>query len=157
MNPSSSTLNLVVAHRPYEDMGNGTFQSARTFLDFIVDERSLGDAFKDAGHDLVSVFTAEWTNSYREDAVRRLLLERDSDFPNGRRSLYVCGECGDLGCGAITIILEIKDDIVIWRDFGYENNYENIIHFEKLEQLGPFRFPVESYRKIIEGALTLID
>jgi hypothetical protein len=157
MNRSSSTLNLVVAQRPLEDMGNGTFRSARTFLDFIVDEKSLGDAVKNAGYDLVSVLTAEWATSYLEDAVRRLLLDRDSDFPNGRRSLYVCGECGDAGCGAVTIILEIEDDIAIWRDFGYENNYENIIQFKKLEHLGPFRFPLESYRKIIENALTLIN
>jgi hypothetical protein len=33
-------------------------------------------------------------------AVDRLLLMSDADFPNDRRSLFVCAECGDLGCGA---------------------------------------------------------
>jgi hypothetical protein len=156
MKSSSSSLNLVLAHRPYEDVGNGASRAARTFLDFTIDARSLADALKNAGYDLVSIFTAEWGSSYRESAVRRLLLQDVSDFPNDRRSLYVCGECGDIGCGAVTIILDIKEETVIWRDFGYENTYDDVVQFRKLEHLGPFQFSLESYRKTIESAPTLI-
>jgi hypothetical protein len=138
-------------------MGGGASRSGRRYLDFVVDGKSLGQAAKNAGYDLVSVFTTEWENSYRERAVRRLLLQEDSDFPNGRRSLYVCGECGGLGCGAVTIILKIEDEIVIWRDFGYENTYEDVVQFKNLEHLGPFQFSLESYRKIIENAPSLIS
>jgi hypothetical protein len=156
MAPSLSTLSLALAHRLHEDLGDGVSRSARTFLDFIVDARSLGHEIKNAGYDLVSVFTADWASSYREDAVRRLLFKEDSDFPNGRRSLYVCSECGDLGCGAVTIILDKKEETVVWRDFGYENTYEDIVQFKKLMHLGPFQFSLESYQKTIESALTLI-
>jgi hypothetical protein len=38
--------------------------------------------------------------------------------------MYVCAECGDLGCGAVTAAVEVGDDKVVWRDFGYQNNYE---------------------------------
>jgi hypothetical protein len=138
-------------------MGGGASRSARTYLDFIVNGISLGNEVKNAGYDLVSVFAVEWGSSYRERAVQRLLLQADSDFPNGRRSLFVCGECGDLGCGAVTIILDISEETAIWHDFGYENTYEDAVRFKELQHLGPFRFSLESYRKTIESALTFIS
>jgi len=112
---------------------------------------------KSAGYDLVSVFAAEWENSYLEEAKQRLLLQRDSDFPSERRSLYVCGECGDLGCGAVSIIVEFRDESVIWRNFGYENTWEEIVRTEKLQDLGPFRFSLVGYREAIEGAVELLN
>jgi len=138
-------------------MGGGSYQSARRYVDFAVDGRSLGQAMKSAGYDLVSVFTAEWENSCIEEAKQRLLLQKDSDFPNGRRSLYVCGECGDLGCGAVSVIVEFQYESVIWRNFGYENTWEKTVRLEKLEEMGPFRFPLLSYRKAIEGAVELLN
>jgi len=157
MNPGLSILSSALAHRPYRDMGGRTYQSVRRYVDFVVDGRSLGQSMKTAGYDLVSVFTAEWENSCLEEAKQRLLLQRDSDFPGDRRSLYVCGECGDLGCGAVSIIVEFQDESVIWRNFGYENTWEEIVHFEKLQDIGPFRFPLVSYRKAIEGAVELLN
>lgn len=35
-------------------------------------------------------------------AVERLVGEASGDLPDGRVSLYVCPECGDLRCGAVT-------------------------------------------------------
>ena len=151
-----SSLNLEFAHRQYETMGGGAFRSARTYLDFVVDGRSLGRELRTAGYDLVSVFTAEWTDSTLEEAAGRLLLTKNSNFPNGRRSLYVCGECGDLGCGAVSIVLDMKEETAIWRDFGYENTYEDVVRFEELRSLGPFQFSLEGYRRTIESALTFI-
>ena len=87
MIPDLSILTPALAQRPYRDMGGGSYQSARRYVDFAVDGRSLGQAMKSAGYDLVSVFTAEWENSCIEEAKQRLLLQKDSDFPNGRRSL----------------------------------------------------------------------
>jgi hypothetical protein len=157
MNSDLSILNSELAHRPYRDMGGGVHKSARRYVDFVVDGRSLGQLINSLGYDLVSVFTAEWENSYFEDAKQRLLLQKDSDFPNGRRSLYVCSECGDLGCGAVSIIVEFQGESVIWRNFGYENTWEEIVRFEQLKDIGPFRFPLVSYRKTIEGAVALLN
>jgi hypothetical protein len=157
MNPDLSVLNSELARRPYRDLGGGSHQSARRYADFVVDGRSLGQSMKSAGYDLVSVFTAEWENSYLEEAKQRLLLQRDSDFPNGRRALYVCGECGDLGCGAVSIIVEFHNESVVWRNFGYENTWEEIVRVEKLQSIGPFRFPLEGYRKAIQGAVELFN
>jgi hypothetical protein len=29
--------------------------------------------------------------------------------------LYVCAECGDLGCGGVTAVVELTPDTVLWR------------------------------------------
>src|SRR5271167_2896452 len=97
-----STLELARKRRPYAKFGNGNTQSERNYLDFVIDGIPLSERIAHAGYDLVSVATKEWTQSERQRSLRRLLLEEPADFPNDRRSLMVCGECGDLGCGAIS-------------------------------------------------------
>ena len=57
----------------------------------------------------------------------------------GESASNVCSECGDIGCGAITAIIEITDKTVIWRDFGYENDYSQPDLFN-YKEIGPFTF-----------------
>ena len=53
--------------------------------------------------------------------IARLLLEAPADFPNERRALLVCAECGDLGCGAYSALICRDGDVITWSDFGFEN------------------------------------
>jgi hypothetical protein len=145
-----STLDLAIRQRPYVKSPSGTFQSERNFLDFVIDGQSLADR---TNYDLVSVLCKEWVSEEREKSVRRLLGEESADFPNDRRSLLVCGECGDIGCGAISIVIDSSENIVTWRDFGYENNHESVVHTEKLKDLGPFAFAANEYKQKLLGGL----
>ncbi len=154
MKDKLSKLDVVIARRPYLRFPNGTYQSGRTYVDFLVDGKSLAAAIK---LDLVSVLTAEWDVSERQKSIRRLLLEEPADFPENRRSLFVCAECGDLGCGAVSLVIDLSTDAVTWRDFGYENNYEPQVHHEGLESLGPFVFGLDSYRRSLQNALELLE
>jgi hypothetical protein len=95
----------------------------------------------------------EWVIPEIEKSVGRLLLKDPADLPNDRRSLLVCGECGDIGCGAISIVIDTSENIVTWRDFGYENNYEPDVHTEKLKELGPFEFAADEYKRKLLDAL----
>lgn len=38
--------------------------------------------------------------------------------------LYSCPECGDLGCGAVTVKLTVESDRVVWSDWDWQTNYE---------------------------------
>jgi hypothetical protein len=144
-----STLDLALRQRPYVKSPSGTFQSARKYLDFVIDGQSLAERTR---YDLVSVLCKEWASEEREKSVRRLLGEEPADFPDDRRSLLVCGECGDIGCGAISIILHLSAKTVLWQGFGYQNNYEPEIHGEHLKKLGPFEFDLGDYKsKLIRG------
>ncbi len=150
-----SEISLPTKFRTAVQFSNGSFKTGRGYLDFVIDGVSLAERFTSEGFDLVGVFSKSWVRETNEAALKRLLLEEASDFPNGRCSVFVCGECGDLGCGAVSAHISASDNTVIWKDFGFQNNYESEIHFEKLRDLGPFHFDVESYRSKLSKAVTL--
>jgi hypothetical protein len=58
--------------------------------------------------------------------------------------LYICPECGDIGCGAITVKISKKEGVYIWENFRYENDYdeEKTISYQ---YLGPFYFLETEY------------
>ena len=117
------------------DGGGG--RARRDYLDFVVDGQSLGAL---VGGDLVSCLG--WMIPNENDAaLRRLLLDAPADLPNERRILYVCPECGDIGCGAITLQVDREGEFVTWRNFGYENNYEEI-QTQGYEEILTIPFPL---------------
>lgn len=125
----------------------GSNWTKRNYLDFIVDEIPLSENFGD----LISCLG--WAvQSENEQAVKRLLLEASADFSNNRRSLYVCPECGDLGCGAVSVIIEQKENKIIWRDFAFQYDYsDDLTEYKRLET---FVFDKIEYEKIIKSALS---
>ncbi|MDQ3754796.1 MAG: hypothetical protein M3371_08700 [Acidobacteriota bacterium] len=130
----------------------GFAQSRRDFLDFAIDGQSLSTMLNVEESDLISClgwFVADENTK----AVRQLLLQEPADLPNNRRTLYVCPEGGDIGCGAVSLIIEQVGDKIIWRDFGYENNYEDVVHTESYEDVGPFIFDRAEYEVAIAKAL----
>lgn len=134
---SYSTLEL----RPTIRRG-GNSKTEREFLDFIVGGESL---WRYAG-DTMSVLV--WfQQEYDREPVMRLLLKAEPDLPDGRQTLYICPECGDLGCGALTVIVERTPDAMVWRDFGWQRDYEGSL--ELIEGLGPFRFQKQDYFQVI--------
>jgi hypothetical protein len=126
----------------------GSAQTPRRFLDFVVDGEPLYEKMGEVISPL-GWLSIEGTKK----AVDRLLRKVLADFPNGRNSIYVCPECADLGCGAVSAIIERVDDNIIWRDFGYQNNYDDTVHFEDLEGVGPFTFNATEYYNEITKAL----
>jgi hypothetical protein len=135
----------------YGDPARGdTYKTARCFFDFIIDGISLYDVCAER-RDRVSVI---WTDPpvviERTKAIQRLLLREPGDALGGRVSLYTCPECGDLGCGAITARIEGDSKEVVWRDLGFENNYELDIEREAFASLGPFHLERIGYEKQFE-------
>jgi len=152
----ASRLELKLRKRPGEKLSNGAYTSERNYVDFVVDGRSISDGAISAGYDLVSVFAREWQSEERSKSLRRLLLRDSGDFPNDRRSLLVCAECGDLGCGAVSIIVDYCRDVVTWSAFGYQNNYEDQIYFEQLRDMGPFTFNLQEYERTLNRTTALL-
>jgi hypothetical protein len=132
---------------------NGTYKSERHFLDFIVDGQSLWEVLRRP--DMVSVLCSEYAKDEVVKAVRRLLLDEKADLPNDRRSLFVCSECGDLGCGAITVVVERRGDTFTWNAFGYENNYEQAVSLDAYNSVGPFTFDATEYESRLRQAIQL--
>jgi hypothetical protein len=132
-------LTFIPARRSSIKYPNGTYKSERQFLDFVVDGQSLWEVVGKP-RDLVSVLCAEYSPAESVRAVNRLRLTEKADFPGDRRSLFICSACGDLGCGAITALVVRQGDTIVWKDFGFENNYEENINLADYKGVGPFGF-----------------
>ncbi|WP_131724757.1 hypothetical protein [Paenibacillus solani] len=75
------------------------------------------------------------------------MLQDNSDLPNNRNSIYICPACADLGCGAVTIEIEIKNSIVKWSKFGLQDSIRNSIkHFDNIEE---FYLNLDEYRQAV--------
>jgi hypothetical protein len=127
------------------------FSSGQTpvrFLDYVIDGESL---YEQHGFDYIGPLG--WGPHERDEEVaRRLLLESGPDM-NDRVAVYVCPECGDLLCGAITAMIELGGDEIVWRDLAtsaYDYD-DGTWHHDAtgLERWSELRFPAPSYRDAI--------
>jgi hypothetical protein len=88
-------------------------KSERNWIDFLVDGASL-HAMLDAGRlDLIGGFgwgSSEWRKLY----MNRLLLREPSELESGRVPIFVCAECGDIACGALTARIVESPDGFRW-------------------------------------------
>jgi hypothetical protein len=66
--------------------------------------------------------------------------------------LFVCGECGALGCGAITAAVSRDTESFTWSDFRHETNYEPPPP-TRYEDIGPFTFAATEYRRVLGGTV----
>ena len=141
---TTNVLELVRSRRP-----GGAGATERDYLDFVIDGRLLSEQI--AGDFVTPLGWGDASEQTR--AARRLLLDEPADFPNDRRSLYVCPECGDLGCGALSAVIENVDNQIVWRDFGHQNNYEDIVRLDDYRNIGPFVFEAAEYESVIRRVL----
>jgi hypothetical protein len=71
--------------------------------------------------------------------------------------IYVCGECGDLGCGAITAIVERTPEGFVWRNFAFENNYDaTMTDLEPYRGVGPFFFNEAEYLQALNERIAAL-
>ncbi|OWR31399.1 hypothetical protein CDO73_06625 [Saccharibacillus sp. O23] len=92
---------------------------------------------------------------FQRREIERLLLNSEADFPNDRRSLYICPGCGDLECGAISLRIDRKDGMFVWHDFAFESIDYPPSKPKPLPHIGPFYFEAEAYEQTIRSAYGL--
>lgn len=144
--PEIATLTLREARR-----AGGAGKAERTYFDFYVSGKRLFDL-------LGRRFSSEaitplgWGEvESQERAVAELLLLREPSLPTGRCMLYVCPECGDISCGANTVRVQREGEFIVWRDFGYEHDWEEDQHLSEFASVGPFYFEVGSYSQVLSS------
>jgi hypothetical protein len=86
---------------------------------------------------------------FERQYAQQLLLLSPSDLPSGRRVLFVCPECGDLGCGCLSAEVTRDDERVIWTNFGFENDYD--LDSLTLFPVGSFVFEAGAYQSVLKG------
>jgi len=140
---NTSSLELRWRGRP-----GGGGRTERRYLDFVVDGISLYDRL--GVGDQVTALGC-WSVDSERAYIQQLLS------PSGRVPLYVCAECGDLGCGAVTALVERTGEGFVWRDFAFENNYDAATtDSDSYRAIGPFMFNKTEYWQVLnERAATL--
>lgn len=70
--------------------------------------------------DEVEPIRSRWLRDTAVAYLDQLSAPRSGEFSFGHAELLVCGECGDLECGAITVAVDFEDTTVTWSDFRWQ-------------------------------------
>ncbi|GGO03667.1 hypothetical protein [Saccharibacillus kuerlensis] len=92
---------------------------------------------------------------FQREQIERLLLDGEADFPNDRRSLYICPACGDLGCGAVSVRIHREKKCFVWSDFGIQSHPSLEPHIILCPWIGPFYFEETAYAETIRASYGL--
>jgi hypothetical protein len=135
------TLELKPAKR--EGGGGKTEQD---FYDFMINGRSMREIINIG--DQIGIFGkgSQW-KEHNKSAVDLFLLKSKSELVSGRVPLYVCGECGDILEGSVTVKITADEMSFIWSDFGYESEYGDGV-FEE-HNIGPYHFDKTEYYNLL--------
>ncbi|MGW3204322.1 oxidoreductase [Streptomyces sp. NPDC001135] len=150
MSAAYATFGLAPAIRAGGVLADGGYQVHRDFVDFVVDGRPL--LFRLSDLDAVSPLASDVPPAIFTEQVRALLLEAEPPLPDGRFVIYGCPECADLGCGAVTAVIEREGEDYIWRDFAWQTDEHADLERNGYHGIGPFRFHGAEYRAAL-GAL----
>jgi hypothetical protein len=79
----------------------------------------------------------------------------------GRLPLYVCPECADLYCGALTVHAARAgsgdSETVVWSDFRYEDGLTDPAEMPDVTGLGPYIFKAAEYATAFEPPLVQLQ
>ena len=66
--------------------------------------------------------TFGWQDAKIEKSFAFQLLRREpSKLPSGRVPLTLCGECADLGCGCVAVLVSELEECVVWSAFAFDD------------------------------------
>jgi len=133
-----NTLNFNKAIRQ-----GGSNKTERHYLDFIVSGQSLKKLFGREKSDFITPFGWGINEDYTKQVIRSFILEVKSELGSGRVAIYVCPECGHIDCGAITAEIEDHGDKIVWKNFGYETDYNGLA--EEYPEIKPIEFDKQNY------------
>ena len=143
MKPTKLSINKLVRS------GRGN-QTKRTSIDFIIDGESLLAKLSTANDDS-SDYMGCFVKGIDDTAkiYNTLTCKDKSELEDGRALLYICPECGDIGCGAYAVRINKINNQYVWQDFAYVNGYEKA---RTIQGIGPFYFNENEYEHIINEA-----
>ena len=120
------------------------FPGGEPFYEFDISDQPLSTILQVDLKQLTGVFTPEGSDSgYFVAQLAKFLGKLATE----RILLYVCADCGDLGCGALNAQISFNENSVVWSEFAYVNASETIENYPKI---GPFEFEKEAYFNAFE-------
>jgi hypothetical protein len=121
--------------------GDNKDTTERHYLDFIISGKSLKTILDMEDSDKITPFGL-YDEKYEKQIKNSFKLQGKPELRTKRVPLYICAECGDIGCGAITVSVKCRENKIIWEEFGYENGFEDLKEYNHIK---PIEFDKESY------------
>ena len=118
--------------------------SDRKYLDFIISGKSLRDYLGIKNKSSVTPFGFFPNQEQQNKALKEFRLQQKTQLPGNRVELYICENCGDIGCGSITTQITYINNRIIWTKFAYQNNADEIGEIINVE---PIEFDTQNYFK----------
>jgi hypothetical protein len=133
------------------DDGNVIRHPESHCLDFVINGELLTETAANGGlGDLVTPLNRPWLTTVPSEIDQLLGHRPHPDLASGRIAVLVCAVCGDLGCGAVTAALTVRDDTVIWSEWALENGRDQA---DPIDALGPSAvFDRPLYEAALRGA-----
>lgn len=135
-------------HRPATGSG-GAACTERTSADFLIDGQSLLEMLVEraGGHsDVMGCFVSGYAKEC--ELMSTMLLDIPSE--GGKRVLlYICPECGDVACGAYSVLVRRVLESCRWESFAYQTGESDLTI---VEALGPFVFDASMYKDSVLAA-----
>jgi hypothetical protein len=132
------SLHLNVVSLDKKDMNDVSGQ----YWEYYVSGQSLKEYLGISDNNEVSPFG--WFNNKQsqKESLQQIRMQIRSELINRRVMLYICAACGDIGCGAFTVKIEDKGDIIVWKDFAYTRDKEEV---GELIDVPPLEFDRQVY------------
>ena len=127
----------------------GTTCTERTSADFLIDGQSLLEMLVEraGGH---SDFMGCFVSGYAKECELMSTMLLDIPPEGGKRVLlYVCPECGDVACGAYSVLVRRELESYRWERFAYQTSESDLT---TVEALGPFVFDASMYKDSVLAA-----
>jgi hypothetical protein len=145
-----NVLTLEQGIRKGEGSQDRAHKTERKYFDFVVSGKSIGTLVDAKRYDMIGAFGWAKNKEYELERINEFLGQQKPELESGRSCFYVCAECGDFWCGAITAKIEFSDTEVTWKDFAYEHpNLEPA--FRPLEEIGSFTFDKTEYVRVFDA------
>ncbi|MEO8233865.1 MAG: hypothetical protein ABI549_00495 [Flavobacterium sp.] len=123
------------------------------FYDVLIDGISLFDELECDENNSVCIFGYYDKKNLNIDIINQFLKTKPSELDTGRISLFICRECGDIGCGATTIDIQKNENSYIWKKFAHENNSFELTEFDYLD-VQPKEFKKNEYENALNELKT---
>jgi hypothetical protein len=122
-------------------------QRVGSLLDYVIDGRALAAHLHSRGHEAIDFVSPFGTTSreFESRVASWLLLRASPPLPTGRIPLMFCPRCGDLGCGAVSAVIERADGCFFWKDFGFESPTSDSVELKRYEHVRGFIFSEHDY------------
>lgn len=128
------------------------------FIDIIVDNKSMYDLLNIDGSGMTTILSTHFThtdvNEFSGYFEGKFI---DPELKTGITPFYVCGECGDYGCGVLGWKVEVTGEIIKWSDFHWDDNLDPEEYGSDVPNIPDLIFSSNQYMNIIKDMPNLYE